>query len=174
MKKFFIILFCMALTAAAAEKDFSSKVINVGVIVSDMEKSLTFYKDVIGMIQEEGRTSFDVDENFAAKSGLSNGIPFHVEVLKLGTGDQATEFKLMTFKDRSKKQTNEFIYDHTGMQYITIFVTELDPIIKRIQQHNIRMLGETPTPLGEDRHFVLVKDPDGTFVELIGPKSLKR
>ena len=29
--------------------------------------------------------------------------------------------------------------------------------------------GETPIPLGPDSHFVLIKDPDGTFVELIGP-----
>ncbi|MCF2520532.1 hypothetical protein L0660_22885 [Dyadobacter sp. CY351] len=27
----------------------------------------------------------------------------------------------------------------------------------------------TPTPLTKDSHFVLVQDPDGTFVELIGP-----
>ena len=33
----------------------------------------------------------------------------------------------------------------------------------------VKLLGETPISLGGDSNFVLVQDPDGTFVELIGP-----
>jgi len=60
--------------------------------------------------------------------------------------------------------------DDTGVQYITIFVKSMKPLIERIQKHKVKMLGKTPTMLDANRQFVLVQDPDGTFVELIGPR----
>jgi len=48
-------------------------------------------------------------------------------------------------------------------------VNSLDPVLKRIKKHNVKLLGETPVALGETDHFVLVQDPDGTIIELIGP-----
>jgi hypothetical protein len=54
------------------------------------------------------------------------------------------------------------------MQYITIQVKSLKPIIERLKKQRVTFLGNTPTPLGKDTHFVLVQDPDGNFVELIG------
>ena len=77
----------------------------------------------------------------------------------------------MTFGDQAKSQRGANIMSHTGMQYITINVTSLAPFLKRIKAHGVKLLGETPVPLGSDgaRSFVLIQDPDGTFIELIGP-----
>jgi catechol-2,3-dioxygenase len=151
-----------------AEGDFSSQVISMGVVVSDLEKSIKFYTEVVGMVHMQ-QESFDVSAEMGRKTGLTNNLAFRVEVLKLGSGDGATQFKLMSFGDNTKKQENKYISDQTGIQYITILVTELEPIIKRIKTHKVKMLGETPTLLNENTSFVLLKDPDGTFVELIGP-----
>ena len=63
-----------------AESEFSSSTIGIGVVVSDLERSLNFYTQVIGM-KKAGE--FDVNEDFAKRSGLSGGIAFHVDVLKL-------------------------------------------------------------------------------------------
>jgi len=51
-------IFLPSVTLLGAEGDFSSRVIHVGVVVSDLEKSLEFYKDVIGMVQVD-QESFD-------------------------------------------------------------------------------------------------------------------
>jgi len=153
----------------AAENEFSSTTIHIGMVVSDLEKSRAFYKDVIGFVQVD-RTEFEVDSDFGKKSGLTDSLPIHVEVLKLGKGENATQLKLMSFGDKAKKQENDFIHTQTGVQYLTINVTELEPILERIKKAKVQLLGETPIPLGNgDRQFVLVKDPDGTFLELIGP-----
>jgi catechol-2,3-dioxygenase len=157
---------------AGAEGDFSSKIISMGVVVSDLEKSMAFYKDVVGMVQVDQK-SFEVNTDVGWRTGLTDSIPFHVEVLKLGSGENTSQFKLMTFGDKARKQKNNFIHDQTGMQYITILVTELEPFIKRIKEHKVKMLGETPTLLNENTYFILIKDPDGTFVELIGPMKKK-
>lgn len=147
-------------------QNVTNQTIYVGVVVSDLEESMEFYENVIGM---KNTRDFDVGEDFADISGLSNGVPFHVEVMQLGTKENATEWKLMEFTGKAKTQKDKFIYGHTGMQYITINVDNLTPYHERIKEHNVKLLGETPVPLGEENHFILVQDPDGVFIELIGP-----
>jgi len=156
----------LALPLFAAPEEFARTTIGVGSVTANLAKSLDFYTNVVGMVRTGG---FDVNDEFAGKSGLTDGTPFHVEILRLGEGDDASEWKLMSFGDRAKRQDNEFILDRTGMRYITIMVNDLTPVLERIKKHNVKLLGETPLPLGGDRHFVLIQDPDGTFVELIGP-----
>ena len=36
--------------------------------------------------------------------------------------------------------------------------------------NKVKLLGDTPTSLDESTQFVLIQDPDGTFIELIGPE----
>jgi hypothetical protein len=112
---------------------------------------------------------FNVDEQFARISGLSRGVPFNVKVLKLENSPSANQWKLMSFGQGASHPLPDNIQDDTGMQYITIMVNSLQPFIERIKKHNVKLLGETPVPAGTDQHFVLVQDPDGTFIELIGP-----
>jgi catechol 2,3-dioxygenase-like lactoylglutathione lyase family enzyme len=111
-----IILVIACTGSSQAQSEFSSTTIGIGVVVSDLDKSLDFYTNVIGLKKVGG---FDVDEDFAAKSGLTGGPPFKVTTLKLED----------------------------------------------------ELLGDTPIPLGSsgERHFVLVSDPDGILIELIGP-----
>ena len=149
-----------------AQSEFSSGLIGVGVVTKDITKSLDFYINVIGMTKVG---EFDVDENFGKISGLTDGIAFHVDVLKLQDNPEANQWKLMSFKKEGSHPMPEYIHDDTGMQYITINVNSLDPVLKRIKKNNVKLLGETPVPLGEKDHFVLVQDPDGTIIELIGP-----
>jgi catechol 2,3-dioxygenase-like lactoylglutathione lyase family enzyme len=149
-----------------AQSEFSSGLIGVGVVCKDIDKSLDFYLNVIGMTKVG---EFDVDENFGKVSGLTDGLAFHVDVLKLQDSPDANQWKLMSFKKEGSHPMPTYIHDDTGMQYITIMVNSLDPFLKRIKEHKVKLLGDTPIPLGETGHFVLVQDPDGTIIELIGP-----
>ena len=162
----FVLSALFATPVIAAPEEFSSSTISIGVVVSDLEKSLDFYTNVIGMTPTG---SFDIKEDFSKKSGLTNGLPTHVRVLRLGKGEDATQWKLMSFGDKAKPQKDDFISSRNGMRYITILVKDLTPLLKRINDRQIKLLGETPVPLGRDNHFVLIQDPDGTFIELIGP-----
>lgn len=149
-----------------AESEFSSAIIGIGVVVSDLERSLDFYTQVIGMKKVGG---FDINEDFGKRSGLSGGIPFHVDVLKLEDRPDASQWKLLSFGKDAAHPLSKHIQDDTGIQYVTINVTNLQPFLDRIKKHGVELLGDTPIPLGSDRHFVLIRDPDGTIVELIGP-----
>ena len=153
-------------TTPPASSNFTSRLIGLGVVVSDLDKSLDFYTNVIGMVRAY---SFTINEDFSKRSGLSNGVPASVTVLKLENSADANEWKLMSFGKKATHPKQNFIQDDTGVQYITINVKKLKPIIERLKEKNIPLLGSTPTPLNSSSQFVLVQDPDGTFIELIGP-----
>jgi catechol 2,3-dioxygenase-like lactoylglutathione lyase family enzyme len=163
----FIALFLILTTGTMAQSEFSSNLIGVGVVCADLEESLDFYLNVIGM-KKTG--AFDVNENFAKSSGLSNGVPFSVEVLKLEDSPDGNVWKLMSFGERNTGTRSTYIQDDIGMQYITLHVNSLQPFLQRIRKHGVKLLGETPVPLGNgERHFALVQAPEGTIIELIGP-----
>jgi len=159
---------CLSPNSFAEEPagEFSKTSISVGVVVEDLDKSLDFYINVIGMVKT---FEFGVDEAKARELGLSNGNRFDVTVLKLEDSEHATEWKLMTFGKKSQHPKQNYVPDDTGMQYVTIFVNSLQPFLERIEKKGIKTLGKTPMMLDETRQFVLVQDPDGNFIELIGP-----
>lgn len=165
--KFSILIIIMLMSfTTKAQSNFSSKLIGVGVVVTDIERSLDFYINGIGMVKTGG---FSLDEDFTKRSGLSNGVPFSVTVLKLEDSPEANEWKLMSFGKKAAHPKQQFIQDDTGMQYITINVKALKPVIERLKAMDVPFLGSTPTALHGNLQFLLVQDPDGTFVELIGP-----
>jgi hypothetical protein len=166
LKLSFLVAALLMTFASHAQSNFSSKVIGVGVVVSDLECSLDFYMNGIGMVKAG---SFNLDKDFTKRSGLSNGVPVSVTVLKLENSPEASEWKLMSFGKKATHPKQRFIQDDVGMQYITIQVKALKPLIERLKQKNVAFLGSTPTPLNGDLHFLLVQDPDGNFIELIGP-----
>jgi catechol 2,3-dioxygenase-like lactoylglutathione lyase family enzyme len=172
MNKIARLLFALVATsllwtpAAAQTNEFTSETISVGVVVSDLEKSLEFYTKVIGMKKAGG---FSVNADMGRRTGLTGGVPVDITILRLGDGKTATDWKLMSFGKPATQPKKQLIQDDTGPQYITIHVKALKPFLARIKEHNVKLLGETPISLGGTTQFVLVQDPDGTFVELIGP-----
>jgi len=170
MKKLSVFLIIALITFLSsktmAQSEFSSGLIGVGVVTKNLEKSLDFYLNVIGMTKVG---EFDVDGDFGKISGLTDGLAFHVDILKLQDSPEANQWKLMSFKKEGSHPMSTYIHDDTGPQYITISVNSLEPLLQRIKKHNVKLLGETPVALDETDHFVLVQDPDGTIIELIGP-----
>ena len=173
MKNLFLLLVFVAFTTISfaqkspAPNEFSNPTIFVGSVVTDLAKSVDFYTNIIGMTKT---SEFSVDGPKAKELGLTDGRPVDVTVLKLQDSPQANEWKLMSFGTKAGHKKPKYLHDDTGMQYITILVNHLNPIIERIEKNNIQILSGKPSDLGEGRFFILVQDPDGTFVELIGPK----
>jgi catechol 2,3-dioxygenase-like lactoylglutathione lyase family enzyme len=171
MKSSLLKIFCIATAllvnlTASAQSNFTSNLIGLGVVVSDLDRSLDFYVNGIGMVKAY---SFTINEDFSKRSGLSDGVPVDVTVLKLENSPSANEWKLMSFGKEDTHPKPDYIQDGTGVQYITINVKALNPVIERLKERNVKLLGSTPTPLNQNLHFILVQDPDGIFIELIGP-----
>lgn len=150
----------------SAQERFTKNSIQIGVVVNDIEESVDFYVDVIGL-QKVG--SFDIDAAFGQVSGLTGGKPFSVQVLKLENASNATELKLMSFEGISNTKPDAHISDRVGLRYLTIFVNDMEAALARLEKHDVKTLGETPLSLPDGRRFVLIRDPNGIFIELISP-----
>ncbi len=151
--------------AISIPSNYSSPNIEVGVVVTDLQKSVNFYTNVLGMVRAG---EFTVDEKLGKAAGLSNGYPLNVVVLKTSDSPAAPEWKLMSFDNNVSSRPSEYVHDDIGMQYITIYPENMDEVIGRLEAAGIELRGDTPLRLDDGRRFVLIKDPDGVFIELIG------
>ena len=158
---------------AAAKQDsgkseFSRTTIDLGMVVGDVEKTAVFYREVLGFKELSG---FDVSAQMADDTGLTDNRPFKVRVFALGDEPTATKLKIMTIPGAGlKKVDNQYIGSSLGFRYLTINVADLTRPLERLKQHGVAPVKE-PYRLGGNSYLILVKDPDGNTVELIGPQS---
>jgi catechol 2,3-dioxygenase-like lactoylglutathione lyase family enzyme len=147
---------------------FSRTTIDLGIVVSNVEKAAQFYKNALGFTEVSG---FDVSAQMAGDSGLTDYKPFHVRVFVLGKEPAATKIKLMQFPDApGKKVDNKFISSSLGFSYLTIFVSDTTAAVERAEKAGVVPVKQ-PYQLGGNMYLTLVKDPDGNVVELVGPKQ---
>ncbi len=155
---------------------FAQQTIDLGVVVSDLEKSLAFYKGVVGFTEVEG---FKVAGDFPKKVGLTDGAALDIHVLVLGKEETATKLKIMQVKSEKPAKTlkQRHIHTTTGFSYVSIFVTDVDAILERAKAAGHKPYAQSPQRLPEglpqDVCLLMLKDPDGNFVEIIGPLTKK-
>lgn len=180
MKKFNVIGL-MALSMAACifligasdtdkvNKEFTRTTIDLGIVVSDVEKSAKFYKNALGFTEVPG---FDVSKEMAGDSGLADYHAFSVRVLVLGNQESATKIKIMEFSNApGKKVDNRYIHSSLGYSYLTIFVSDTTAAVEQARRAGVHPVKE-PYQIGRGNFYLtLIKDPDGNIIELVGPKK---
>jgi catechol 2,3-dioxygenase-like lactoylglutathione lyase family enzyme len=165
---------CLAtgfLVAGAAQMgsgkaQFSRSTIDLGMVVSDVEKAAKFYTEAIGFTEVQG---FDVPPEMAGDSGLTDYKPFKVRVFVLAEEATATRLKIMEFPGAGpKKVDNQFISSSLGYSYLTLMVSDMGAAVERAKQAGVQPV-KAPYKLGGNNYLTLVKDPDGNIVEFVGP-----
>jgi catechol 2,3-dioxygenase-like lactoylglutathione lyase family enzyme len=150
-------------------KVFSKTVVDIGIVVRDIDKSVQFYTEVLGCKEVKG---FQVPAEKTTAFGLADNLPATIRVFVLGEGEARTSLKLMSFPEApGKEQDQKFIHSTIGVSYLTFFVTDMDAAIARLKSAKVKLLGKTPAALGGKTKITVVHDPDGNFIELIGPSE---
>ena len=164
---------CLSINAQEQKKsNFARQTIDMGVVVTDIEKSLDFYKKVVGFSEAEG---FKVAGKFPKSVGLTDGTALSIHVLTLGTEEHATKLKLMQVASKKPARVIKQPYIHTivGPSYLTIFVHDVDAVMNRAKKLGYEPYAKSPQILPEglpqDVCLLMLKDPDGNFVEIVGP-----
>lgn len=153
--------------------EFASTTIDLGVVVSDINRSAKFYTEALGFKEVKG---FSAPGDFLVNTGLTNGAPLNIRVFVLGDGDAATKIKLMAVPEViSRRSDNGYIHSQLGFRYLTIFVTNTNAALTRLQKAGATPMGRgaMPLPKGfpEGIFLTCVRDPDGNIIELVGPKK---
>lgn len=161
-------LFAPAPAARAAEGEFSKAVIDIGLVVKDAKRTAQFLTNAIGFKEVRG---FPVSSDLGRKIGLIDGHATEVRVFVLEEVEQATRLKVLSFPEAPGKQADQaYIHSTLGFRYLTLYVKDINRVLERLKRAKVPTLGQTPVDLGNGSWLVAVKDPDGNFIELIGPR----
>ena len=155
--------------AADPASSFSKPTIDIGMVARDVEKSAKFYTEAIGLKEIQG---FSAPAELGKKIGLVDNLPINVRVFVTDEIEGATRIKLMSFPDAGGKVADRsYIHTTIGVNYLTLFVDDMDEALERLNKADAKLLGETPVSLGGKTQLAVVRDPDGNFIELIGPTT---
>jgi len=158
--------------AAEEPAVFARTTIDLGMVVADVDKSVEFYTTAVGFKEVEG---FSVSGEFCADTGLTSGSPLKIRVLMLGKDETATKLKLMAAPAGSKKGDTAYVPSQLGFRYLTIMVTDTTAALARLKKAGVKTVAKSPVELPKNLpqgvYLTVVRDPDGNFVELVGPKK---
>ena len=125
------------------------------------------YTEVVGLKEVKG---FEASAEKATAFGLTDNQPAKIRVFVLGEAPTSTRLKIMAFPERPGKMPNQkFIHSSIGISYLTLRVEDMTAALARLKKAKVKLLGETPASLGGNNRITVFHDPDGNFVELIGP-----
>jgi lactoylglutathione lyase len=156
--------------AVAADDNFVRTTIDLGMVVSDVNKSIAFYTQAVGFKEVPG---FEVTGQFTGDAGLTDNQPVNVRMLVLGDGPTATRLKVMELPATAPKRgETKFIHSEFGFRYITIAVKDMTVALARLEKAGVKLEGKCPLTLpNSTTHLAVFRDPDGNFVEFVGPKK---
>ena len=136
---------------------------NMGLTVGDTEKTLAFYRDLLGMEIKAGAA-------FGGNPAILDmvGAPGGQVKQSAGTVPGSTaRLEFYEFRDVARTPFRLRIPD-PGSPALSLRVNDLDALVKRVKAAGIRIIttGGEPVNMGASRN-VFVEDPNGVAVELI-------
>ncbi|QHT67371.1 VOC family protein [Rhodocytophaga rosea] len=139
--------------------------VDIGVVVTDLEKSLEFYTHILGM---EQTGTWRSSREMSTKYDVNSGKAFDIIDLKLDCDGYILKYKLNKTEGNIPKETvasgkEYYGFEKIGSRYLTINVESIDPFIKRMKENHIRYKLVT---LPNGHRVVLLHDPDGALLEL--------
>ena len=136
---------------------------NFAHIVQNIDKSLEFYRDVLGL-------EVAVNQPFApnpaiAKLGNTLGGQSRYVALKVPGSEIGVE--LIEYKDIERKPQHPHFYD-PGAANMALRVRDLDAVFAKLQKFGATIITAAgkPVTINNTIHVVFVQDPDGFVVEL--------
>ena len=133
---------------------------HAGIVVSDIKKSLNFYKNMLGL--KVVKDAIEVGTFIDSIQGLKN---VKVNTVKMVAEDGGM-IELLYFHSHPEKP-RERPFTEIGASHVAFTVDNLDDEYERLLKHNIKF---NCKPMVSPDGFAKVsfcRDPDGTLIELV-------
>ena len=140
---------------------------HVNIVVSDMERSIRFYSEVLGL-----RRGFEVmleGQWIATVTGLA-GARAHCVFME--TDDSSVRLELLQYFDPMGTAIEANSLPHTpGLRHVAFTVSDLDALIGRLREKGVLPVSEpveVPFAVGAmgRKRLCYFHDPDGTLLEV--------
>ncbi|MDA1001631.1 MAG: VOC family protein [bacterium] len=134
-------------------------VLDIGLVVRDIEKSLAFYRDTLGM---KPTRQINLDTESARAGGVSKE-GFDIQYMQFGD----VNLKLISFPG-APPATSAGIDGASGYRYVTMWVKDIMATYKEWKSKGAEFLSE-PIRRTPEIQMVFLRDPDGNLIEVLGP-----
>ena len=139
---------------------------HTGITVSDLERSLAFWRDVLGF--EFSHRAHQTGQLASEITGVP-GAEISLAVLK-APGHKIELLQYHAPSDR--KDGSEFRPCDVGATHVALTVDDLDAVLRRIAESGYRATGSPQTLTtgpNAGKRVIYVRDPDGTTIEFMQP-----
>ena len=138
-----------------------ARMTHIGIGVSDLERSLRFYRDLLGFTWEH---ALDVEGEPTDTLLRLRGTKLHAEYL---TRD-GVRIELLHFASPPAPARPERPLNQHGLTHLSFRVTDLDAVLEGLRAAGERVLDETIIRFPEWQSAAcLILDPDGQVLELV-------
>ena len=134
---------------------------HVGLVVSNMEEALKFYRDLLGL-KIRGAT----DEYGDFISGLLGRKKVELKTIKLSADDNTTRIELIEFSNPKSIQNKKTELFNQGFTHVGLTVNNLDEMYGRLKEAGVQF--NCPPKLSQNGTLKVAfcKDFDGNYLEL--------
>jgi lactoylglutathione lyase len=151
---------------APAPASFITGVGHYSHIVTDLEKSLAFYRDVIGLQVSTPPGAFSPNP---AIMRLGNTPGAQSRMTQLSVPGSAIGVELIDYKDIDRKAVYPRFQD-PGAANLILRVRDVDAIVERVKKApgaKILSAGGVPATIANGGKVIFLQDPDGFVIELV-------
>ena len=139
---------------------------HTGFVVRDMERSLAFYRDLLGF--EEERNGIVEGEYIAGVSGFP-GAKMHI--VYLGIGDRKHSVELIQYLNPRGEQIAPTERNAVGAAHLGFIVPDADAIYRELSAKGVKFVGAPAVRANAQYPWAhtacYFEDPDGNWLELI-------
>ena len=138
-----------------------ARVTHVGIGVSDLQRSLRFYRDLLGFTWEH---ELDVEGEPTDTLLRLHGTKLHAEYLtRDGVRIELLYFASPPAPPRPDRPMNQY-----GLTHLSFRVTDMDAVLEALRAAGERVLEETVIRFPEWQSAAcMILDPDGQLIELV-------
>ena len=136
---------------------------HIGITVTNMERSLVFYRDLLGLtIERNMNESGQYINNMLSMKDVS------VNTVKMSASDKGpTLIELLEFKSHPQKSKNNFDVSKIGTSHVALTVNDLDQMYSKLTAVGVKF--NAPPQYSPDGYakVTFCHDPDNIPIELV-------
>ncbi len=164
--------FCSAESQRKEEKVFKmvKQIYHVGLTVSDLDQSITFYRDVLGL-RYQGEILMEGKET--EKMFQKPGCKARVACLNGAENLHMPSVELIQFVDMKTEKTPAELF-RTSVSELCFYTEDADEVYRHLQEKGVECLSApqafdfTAGGFGKSKAFYF-RDPDGIILEVMQP-----
>lgn len=134
---------------------------HTGIVVTDLERSLKFYRDVLGF---EPVVDFTEQGNFI--DTISSGRVIVLRMVKL-TAQDGGMIELLHYTSHPQPDRGQNTLWETGPTHVAFTVDDVDQTYRQLRARGVKCNSEPIVSPDRKAKLFFCQDPDGTFLEIV-------